>query len=127
VGYPTANIDPHPKNRLIPASGVYGITVSCSGIVFWGVANIGIAPTLHDVHGRSDARLEVHLVDWSGNLYGKQLSVDFHVRIRDEYRFDTVNGLNNQILKDVGRARDLMNSVISGIGRSDTAGNATLP
>ena len=127
VGYPTANVDPEPPERLIPASGVYGITVSCHEEDFWGVANIGRAPTLRDIHGRSDTRLEVHVVDWNGDLYGKDLCVDFHVRLRDEYHFDTIDGLNKQILKDVGRARHLMRSEISGIVRSDTAGNATLP
>ena len=127
VGFPTANVDPEPPERLIPASGVYGIIVACCGSLFWGVGNVGIAPTLKDVHERSDVRLEVHLVDWSGDLYGKDLSIDFHVRLRDEYHFDTVDGLNNQILKDVSRARNLLRSEISGISRSDTAGNTTLP
>ena len=70
-----------------------------------GVANLGTNPTFGDVLGRS---LEVHLLDFDGDLYGRQLRVEFVERIRSEKRFSSVDALVEQIRRDAARAREIL-------------------
>lgn len=108
VGYPTANVDPSPPWKLIPANGVYGGVAHIEGKTFPAALNIGFAPTVsmpqHDAH----PRIEAHVMDWTGDLYGKTLSIDFLARLRDEMKFSDVGELRRQIERDAGRVRDLV-------------------
>jgi riboflavin kinase/FMN adenylyltransferase len=107
LGYPTANLDPMPRTRLIPRTGVYGCTAQANGRQYLAVVNIGHAPTMP--HGcDSEPRVEAHLLDAVENFYGQQLSLDFIVRLRDEQRFSKVDDLRRQIALDVGRIRSLL-------------------
>lgn len=103
LGFPTANV--LPQTPVLPPHGVYAVTVIHGGETFPAVANLGVRPTLG---GGSAARLEVHLLDYSGDLYGATLEVCFQARLRDEQRFDDLEALRTQIEHDARRARDVL-------------------
>ena len=100
IGFPTANIDLH--RRVSPLRGVYAVTVQGLGEVARpGVANIGTRPTV-DGQGY---RLEVHLFDFEGSIYGRHLEVEFRLKLRDEKRFGSFDELRSQIALDAAAAR----------------------
>lgn len=98
IGFPTANISSDP-GVAIPAAGVYLCTVSGHR----AVVNIGNRPT---VDKRVDAPLsvEAHLLGFSGDLYGQNLTLEFHARLRDEKRFESLEELKSAIARDVMNA-----------------------
>ena len=99
LGFPTANITT--PNELAPKEGVYAVTVESEGRTYRGAANIGKNPTFGD-----DApSYEVHILDYSGDLYGKFIKMKFIKRVRDEVKFKDVDELVGQIAKDVERVR----------------------
>ncbi|HZH78218.1 MAG TPA: bifunctional riboflavin kinase/FAD synthetase [Archangium sp.] len=104
IGFPTANVDT--QNELRPAAGVYAIRVRFPGEPDWrpGVANIGVKPTF----GVNEVTIEAHLLDFSGDLYGKELRVQFLERLRPERRFGSVAELVGQIKRDVEAARTVI-------------------
>ncbi|MEX2356168.1 MAG: bifunctional riboflavin kinase/FAD synthetase [Thermaerobacterales bacterium] len=104
IGFPTANLE-LPPGRVIPGHGVYAVWCCSGGRVHAGVANIGIRPTFG---GLSGPNLEVHLLDWSGDLYGQELRVAFMHRLRGEQSFASVEALVAQIKCDIGQARRLL-------------------
>ena len=98
LGFPTANLDLKNPNKLIPANGVYAVDVTLSsGEMFKGMMNIGSRPTI-DVERK--LQLEVHLMDFDGDLYGTELRVRFHNFVREEIAFDSKEELIEQIKKD---------------------------
>lgn len=101
LGFPTANI---PLGRhLEPARGVYAVTVRLpDGQTRYGVANVGRRPTIND---GQESRLEAHLFDFEGDLYGQELSVSLHCLLREEKRFAGLDALKNQIAQDAAQAR----------------------
>jgi riboflavin kinase / FMN adenylyltransferase len=106
IGFPTANVDT--QNELRPAPGVYAIRVCIKGEPRgpWlpGAANIGVKPTF----GGSVVTIEAHLLDFQGDLYGKELRVQFLDRLRPEQRFGSVAELVGQIKRDVEAARTVI-------------------
>ncbi len=104
LGYPTANI---PLGRhLEPARGVYAVTVRLpDGSTCPGVANIGRRPTVNDT---LESRVEAHLFDFDGDLYGAELSVALHTLLRSERKFDGLDALKAQIAADAAWARDYL-------------------
>ncbi len=103
IGFPTANIALGPQ--LEPARGVYAVTTVLDGTVQSGVANIGRRPTV--VEG-AISRLEAHLFDYAGDLYGRQLDVALHAFLRAERRFAGLDELQAQIALDAAEARRLL-------------------
>jgi len=101
LGFPTANVVP-PPGLLVPANGIYAVRVRVGQRDYDGVLNIGVRPTFDDGVGRS---IEVHIIDFVGNLYGQQIRLEFIQRLRDETRFASVQQLVEQIKKDVELAR----------------------
>jgi riboflavin kinase / FMN adenylyltransferase len=99
LGVPTANLNP--ENDLLPASGIYAVWVQKDGEKLPGVANIGTCPTFDN----QELSLEVHLLDFIGDLYGERLQVDFVARLREERRFPSIGDLAAQIRVDVAAAR----------------------
>jgi riboflavin kinase/FMN adenylyltransferase len=113
LGFPTANLDLH--HELHPPPGVYAGRVQIlprgDGTgppeAFAAVANIGFRPTVEP--GGSEApRLEVHLLDFEGDLYGRYVEFAFFARLRGEQRFDGLDELKAQIGRDVARAREIL-------------------
>ncbi|BBA35347.1 riboflavin biosynthesis protein RibF [Methylocaldum marinum] len=101
LGFPTANILMRRKNT--PVQGVFAVTMCGIGDhPLPGVANVGIRPT---VAGGRTVLLETYLLDFSGDLYGKQVEIVFHRKLRDEKRFNGLAELQVQIQRDVMTAR----------------------
>lgn len=109
LGFPTANLSI--GEEVAPPRGVYAVTVRLNGAVHSGVANVGVRPTFGEVH--HEPIVEVHLLDFSGTLYGRRLEVTFLVKIRDERSFTSPEALARQIARDVEQARLLSVSPVS--------------
>ncbi|MDI6852123.1 MAG: bifunctional riboflavin kinase/FAD synthetase [Deltaproteobacteria bacterium] len=103
LGIPTANI--MPENDLLPASGIYAVLARRGDIILPGVANIGTCPTFDNETATS---LEVHIFDFSGDLYGEKLDVEFIARLREERRFPSIEALAAQIRADIEVARQVL-------------------
>ncbi|ABQ29807.1 MULTISPECIES: bifunctional riboflavin kinase/FAD synthetase [Acidiphilium] len=107
IGFPTANVAL--GRHLEPARGVYAVTVRLAdGRMVKGVANIGRRPTVAE---GAISRLEAHLFDFSGDLYGQEITVSLHRFIRDERRFASFDELRAQIAADADEARRLLATV----------------
>ncbi len=101
LGVPTANIQL--RRQVSPLQGVYAVKVSWqSGSEILAVANVGNRPT---VAGQIP-RLEVHLLDFSGDLYGKRLYVEFLCKLREEHKFTSLEALKAAIALDILQARE---------------------
>ena len=102
LGWPTANIRPD-RRRTLPADGVYAGVVPLDEREWRAVVNLGSRPTFEE----GERLLEVHLLDFRGELYGRELAVDFADRIREVRRFESVDALREQIARDAEVARTL--------------------
>ncbi len=103
LGFPTANLAVWPK-RLIPKAGVYACYAEVAGRVHPAVVNIGTRPTF--ASQAAPPRIEAHLLDFSGELYGQKLTLQFVARLRDERRFPSPEALAAQINRDIEVARE---------------------
>lgn len=97
IGFPTINQD-IPGGKLIPASGVYASAVTIDGQKYRAISNLGIKPTVTDSH---HVGLETHILDYSGDLYGKNLKTELMFFIRPEERFNNIEQLQKQINDDI--------------------------
>jgi riboflavin kinase/FMN adenylyltransferase len=101
LGFPTANV--RFRQELVPLPGVYLVEAEVDGKRSRAVANVGFNPTFGD----NSLGLEVHLLEGEpGDLYGREMAVDFRERIRDERKFESVESLVRQIAEDVRSARE---------------------
>lgn len=101
LGFPTANLDP--AGLALPPNGVYAARVLLDGQTHRAVANIGHRPTLQNP--TPPLRLETHLLDFSHDLYGREIELVFVERLRDETRFPSLDALRDQIARDILLAR----------------------
>jgi riboflavin kinase/FMN adenylyltransferase len=107
IGFPTANVAL--GRHLEPARGVYAVMVRLEdGTTVKGVANIGRRPTV----GGAESRLEVHLFDFEGDLYGSHISVALHFFLRAEQKFADFEALRRQIATDAATARSLLDQAL---------------
>jgi riboflavin kinase / FMN adenylyltransferase len=106
LGYPTANLQLQENKPFLLANGVYTVKTEFNRLIYNGMANVGIRPT---IAGKT-LTIEVHLFDFSGNLYGKTLIVSFFDRIRDEMKFGTLDLLIQQLNQDKKEAFRLLSS-----------------
>jgi riboflavin kinase / FMN adenylyltransferase len=97
IGFPTANLELSNDRKLIPGNGVYAVTVEMDEGVFHGMMNIGTRPT---VSNENERHVEVHLFNWNGDLYNRELRVNMYARIRDERRFPNVDALKDRLAVD---------------------------
>ncbi len=107
IGFPTANLRAH--NEQFPPDGVYAVRCEIGGVAREGVANIGVRPTV--AAGGAERTLEVHLFDFEGDLYGRDVEVTFVRFLRGERKFPDVGGLRTQIEADCRAAREILGSV----------------
>ena len=105
IGFPTANM--RTENELVPPHGVYATTITIDGIVRAALTNIGVRPTF----GESEVAIETHVLDYSGDLYGRRVRLSFVQRLRDERRFPDVDALRAQIEADQRRAERLFSRI----------------
>lgn len=96
INFPTANIEPSESYKLIPANGVYVVSSQIDGKTVKGMMNIGTRPTVNG----TGTTIEVHYHDFNQDLYGKQLKVSLHHRLRDEVKFESFDALKLQLEKD---------------------------
>ena len=106
IGFPTANVMPDPS-AVIPARGVYAGFVHVGDQRYAACTNVGVAPTFD----RAESRVEAHLMDFDGDLYGRVVDVSFAKRIREERRFSGIDELTAQIRRDVAEARHFTDSL----------------
>ena len=103
IGFPTANIVP--QSEQLPPNGVWVVEARWEQDWFPAVANLGRRPTVSSDENRI---LEVHLFDWVGDLYGKEVEVRFRSKLRDEEKFDGLESLKKQIGRDVEAAKQFL-------------------
>ena len=102
LGFPTANI--RVCRRRLPLQGVYAVRVRANGHRFDAVANLGIRPSVDGLN----PVLEVHILDFKGNLYDQTLRVEFVEKIRDEQKFESLDALRAAIGNDIEMARKIL-------------------
>jgi riboflavin kinase/FMN adenylyltransferase len=106
IGWPTANLTADGlEHKLIPSNGVYAVFAWIDGERHLAMMNIGVRPT---VTGSDELRLEVHVLDYSGDLYGTSLTVEFVDWIRGEEKFDGLEALKAQLGHDEASARAIL-------------------
>lgn len=96
LNFPTANLFIAEKYKLIPKNGVYVVKSILNDKLFYGMMNIGFNPTV----GGSAKSIEIHFFDFNADLYGQNIQVDILERIRDEHKFNSLEELKVQLLKD---------------------------
>jgi len=117
IGFPTANLAP--EDQLVPAEGVYAGRAIVENIERLSAISIGTTPTFDG----ADRRIEAHLLDFDGDLYGKPIRVEFERFIRAQRAFPSADALADQLRRDVEAVRDA-----DGMGQSDpTAKGASTP
>lgn len=98
IGFPTANIKPFSQYKLIPGNGVYVVEVKLGNQIFPGMLSIGSNPTVNeDIRFRS---IEVHILNFDKDIYGRKISVIFRKRLREEKKFDDLDQLTEQMRLD---------------------------
>ena len=106
IGIHTANVETLAEKAL-PANGVYATWAFVGGEKHPAVTNVGLRPTF--TGGQAAPRVEAHLLDYSGDLYGKTLKLEFVERLRGEQKFPSVDVLIAQIRSDSEQARGILN------------------
>ena len=102
INTPTANIK-CPARITLPKDGVYATRVCLNGNTYASITNIGNNPT---VSSNGEITVETHIIDFSDDLYGKQIKIEFLSRIRDEKKFESIEELKNQIEKDINISKN---------------------
>ena len=102
IGFPTANLGDVPT--VLPGNGVYAVRATVDGRMWSAAANIGPNPTF----GESARKVEIHLIGFSGELYGQAMAVDFIARLRDTRPFSGVAELTEQLKQDIGAAKRVL-------------------
>ena len=102
LGFPTVNLDT--EWEILPRAGVYATYVKLSDGFHGSITNIGVRPTFEE----SKLTVETHIFDFSDNLYGEEVRVNFVERLRDEKRFASVDELVAQIEHDVAAVRRIL-------------------
>lgn len=108
LGFPTANLDPVAPRKVVPGHGVYLVAVEAPGLRGYGIMNIGVRPT---VSAGMQRVIEVHVLDFSRDIYGERMTVTFLRRLRDERKFGSVQELVEQLARDRDDARRLISSL----------------
>jgi len=103
LGFPTANLDA--AGLGLPPSGVYAIHAMVRGQIHRALLNIGTRPTLENPN--PPLRVEAHLLDFNGELYGEELEIVFAEKLREEQKFASVDELKAQIARDIERAKGI--------------------
>ena len=103
IGVPTANLDVG-DSTLVPANGVYATRITVGAEQYQAVVNIGTRPTFAE----KERRVEAHLLDFDGDLYGQHLAISFTGRLRSEQKFESIDALKAQIDDDIARARTIL-------------------
>ncbi len=98
IGFPTANIRLSENYKLVPACGVYAVETEIKGKSYYGMLNLGYRPTIND--DKTNLSIEVHIINFKGNIYNQNIRVYFHKKIRNEIKFHSLERLKQQLIKD---------------------------
>ena len=104
LGFPTANLAPKPS-MAVPGDGIYATWAIVDGVRYQGATSIGVRPTFG---GGGDRRVETFLLDFSGDLYGKRMTLEFEQRLRGELAFSSLDALVQQMKQDVEQSRAVL-------------------
>ncbi len=105
LGFPTANIR-YPQEKILPANGVYACRVWADGQSYASAVNVGVRPQFHDKAGAP--LVEAYILDFDRDIYDQDVRVEFVERLREEKKFASVDGLIEQMHKDVERTREIV-------------------
>lgn len=108
IGFPTANIDIKEDYKLIPPIGIYVVSSIIDGKNVFGMMSIGTNPTV----GGTARTIEVNYLDFEGSLYGKELRISLYAKIRDEERFESLDALKEQLVKDGMATRNFFKNML---------------
>ncbi len=106
LGFPTANIEASDKYKIIPGYGVYAVFVEFEQNTYKGMLNIGMRPTFNN--NADNRSIEVHIFDFSKDIYGKEITLSFVDKIRDEQKFDGIESLVEQLKNDKITAKKIL-------------------
>jgi len=104
IGFPTLNLGPPPRRKLLPPEGVYAVRVQTPRGPVGGMMNLGPRPTFGD----SETSLEAHLFDTKGDFYGAHVRIDFVARLRETRKFASAEQLSKQLAHDERDARNAL-------------------
>jgi riboflavin kinase / FMN adenylyltransferase len=109
IGFPTANLSPGHYLKMLPKDGVYAVGVETEYGWFQGMLNIGIRPTVND--NPDHKTIEVHIIDFEKDIYGQKIHLYFIERIRDEMKFQSIELLREQLVKDKAGTLNIFNEL----------------
>lgn len=107
LGFPTANIEASDPHKLIPGYGVYAVEVMLKGRKYQGMLNIGSRPTFNK--NADNRSIEVHIFNFEGDIYNKEITLLFIGKIREEQKFSGIEALTEQLKKDKVAALKILN------------------
>ncbi|MDP3983377.1 MAG: riboflavin kinase, partial [Acidimicrobiia bacterium] len=107
IGYPTANLRPTIR-KVTPGDGVYATLTRIDDTTYMSATNVGTRPTF----GGGERLIEAHLLDYTGDIYGEEIAVEFVERLRPELEFKSVAELLEHIEDDVRRSREILAPVM---------------
>lgn len=107
IGFPTANLSVNSPDKLIPQNGVYAVLVTIDGKEYMGMLNIGVRPTVNNGVNRT---IEVHILHFDADIYGKSIRLTFVERIRPELRFSSLQALTDELQKDAETVERILTS-----------------
>ncbi|MEY2938185.1 MAG: hypothetical protein RL062_774 [Bacteroidota bacterium] len=110
LGFPTANLSVSGEDKILPAPGVYAATWRESGKIHPVALNIGYRPT---VNTAPTLQVEAYILDWSGDLYGKSITLEIHERLRGELKFNGLDALVQKIQEDVEWIKNWFSSFVA--------------
>jgi len=105
LGFPTANLNIS-RGQAIPPDGVYAGWAHINGKVFQSMTNVGLCPTFDG----NERTVEAYLLDYSGDIYGRELTVDFITKLRDEKKFATEDELKAQVAEDIRQGKAILDA-----------------
>ena len=107
IGFPTANIGNIDTDKLLPANGAYAVTANINGNTLNAMANIGVRPT---INGEQQLSVEVNIFNFNDNIYGKELTINFIQRVRNERKFPSLTQLASQLQLDRLTAQKILDN-----------------
>jgi len=105
IGVPTANVD-YPREKIVPARGIYAGWAYVDSEKYMAAISIGVNPTF--TPDKQTSSVEAYLLDFDQDIYGKELTIEFVARLRNELKFDSVDALVEQIWKDVEETKRIL-------------------
>lgn len=105
IGFPTANINILDLDKILPREGVYAVRMEVQGKEYMGMANLGRRPTVED---DGEPSLEVHIIDFQGDIYGCSARVEFVERVRSECHFGSLEELSKALRDDLDRVKMIL-------------------